>query len=106
MDGMNDWVRIVVMCMICLLGGCTIWDSQNDPDYSSSRAERICHPYGNCSQGTWVAKTEGAEDWQGMKRYCTEAVDKKYESGWWNDSVTRGMEISRCMELHGFTLKQ
>ena len=106
MDHVNRWLRIVMVLLFGAFWGCTIWNSQNNPDYSSTRAERICHPYGNCSQGTWVAKNETPESWQEMKRYCTDAVDKRYESEWWNASVTRGMEINRCMEQHGFTLEQ
>ena len=39
-----------------LLAGCLLetWEGLVQDEYTSSRADRICHPYGDCEQGEWV----------------------------------------------------
>ena len=88
------------------LGGCSIWNSYLDPDYGITRADRLCHPYGDCSQGTWVAGDGMAQDSTVAKVQCQDAVDQSYGNGWWADSVSRGLEIGTCMKKKGFSLQQ
>lgn len=89
-----------------LLGGCSIWDSYPHPDYDSSRADRVCHPYGDCLQGEWVAKAGSGEDSAEARVRCLKQVAGSHGNGWWEHSVTRGLEIKECMEKEGYVLKQ
>ncbi len=106
----NPW-KIQGKCVIWLvvffwLGGCSLWNSYLDPDYQSTRADRLCHPYGECSQGTWVAADGSANGSTEAKARCHEEVDRLHGHGWWKDSVARGLEIGSCMEEQGYTLRQ
>jgi len=97
---------VFILCMFFWLGGCSIWNGYLYPDYESSRADRLCHPYGQCSQGMWVADDGMVQDSTLAKVQCQEAVDQRSGNGWWDDSVARGLEIGRCMEEKGYTLRQ
>ena len=97
---------LLTLTLFFLLGGCGIWNGYLDPDYGSSRADRLCHPYGECSQGTWVAIDEIDQDSTIAKLECREVVDQRYGNEWWADSVARGLEIGKCMEKKGYRLKQ
>lgn len=88
------------------LGGCSIWNGYLDSDYESSRADRLCHPFGQCSQGIWVAGDGTVQDSTLAKVQCQEVVDQRYRNEWWADSVARGLEIGSCMEKKGYTLQQ
>ena len=88
------------------LGGCSLWNSYLHPDYKSTRADRLCHPYGDCSHGTWVAIDGSVKDSTEAKAQCGEAVSQLHGNGWWENSVARGLEIGACMEKKGFTLQQ
>ncbi len=94
-----------ILIVFFWLGGCSIWNAYLDPDYESSRADRLCHPYGDCSQGTWVGSDGVAQDSTVAKLQCQEAVAQRYRS-WWDDSVARGLEIGRCMQGKGYRLQQ
>jgi hypothetical protein len=87
------------------VGGCNFWNSYLHPDYGPSRADRLCHPYGDCSQGTWVAMDGSVKDPTEAKTQCHEAV-QHHGNGWWDDSVSRGLEIGTCMEKKGYILQQ
>ncbi len=95
-----------ISLVFCLFSGCSIWNADLDPDYQSTRAEQLCHPYGQCSQGAWVDVSGSAQDSAVAKTQCTEVIDQRYGNGWWKDSVSRGLEIGRCMENKGFRLQQ
>ncbi len=98
--------KALSLLMLILVGGCSVWNSYLDPNYESSRAERLCHPYGECSQGTWIA-TDGQERSSTLaKTECQELVDKNNKNDWWTDSVSRGLAISHCMEKKGYKLQQ
>ena len=56
-----DVKYVFLFFVFFFLCGCSIWDSYLDPDYDTSRANRLCHPYGDCSQGTWVAVNGAAQ---------------------------------------------
>lgn len=88
-----------------LLGGCGIWESYSHPDYDSSRAERICHPYGDCSQGEWVPDDWAEIDSTEARLQCVKQVDGRYGNGWFEHSVSHGLEIGECMEKKGFLLR-
>jgi len=96
----------VMLFVLFWLGGCGIWNGYLHPDYTSSRADQLCHPYGQCSQGSWVAGEGAAEDVTVARTQCREAGDLPDGNGWWADSVTRGLEFGQCMEKKGFTLQQ
>ena len=100
----GKWVFLLV-AFFCL-GGCGLWDSYLHPDYGPSRADRLCHPYGDCSQGTWVPIDGSSKDSTIAKTQCHEEAYKNHGNGWWGDSVARGLEIGSCMEKKGFTLQQ
>ena len=88
------------------VGGCSIWNANLEPNYNSSRANRLCHPYGECSQGTWVA-VDGAEpDPSVAQNLCDELIAQRYENGEWENSVAKGLEVGRCMEKKGYRLQK
>ena len=91
------------------VGGCGIWESNLHPDYRSTRADYICHPYGDCSSGKWVPmgswKTEQPEA-SASHALCAQEIDRGHDNMWWKESVTRGLEIGECMEQLGFRLQQ
>ena len=89
-----------------LLGGCSIWESYSHPDYGSTRADRICHPYGDCMQGVWVSNGWAETDPAEARLQCIEEVAESHGNGWLKNSVTHGLEIGECMEKRGYTLKQ
>lgn len=97
---------VFILLVFFWLGGCSIWNGYLDPDYESSRADRVCHPYGQCSQGIWVASDGMVQDSTVAKVQCQEAVDQHYGSKSWADSVARGLEIGNCMEDKGYRLRQ
>ncbi len=107
----NPWKIVEGKCLFLLvvffwLGGCSLWNSYLHPDFGSTRAERLCHPYGDCSQGTWVAIDGSVIDSTEAKTQCGGAVNRHHGNGWWEDSVARGLAIETCMEKKGFTLQQ
>jgi hypothetical protein len=53
-----------------------------------------------------VAADETAKEATVAKKECQEAVDQRYGNGWWADSVSRVLEIKKCMEEKGYTLQQ
>jgi len=97
---------VLIYFVFFWLGGCSLWNGYVDPNYGSSRADRLCHPYGQCSQGSWVAIDGTARDTLAVQAECEKGVDQRYGNGWWEDSVARGLEIGRCMEQQGFMLRQ
>ena len=101
--------RLMIVIMVGFVGGCGFWESIGHPDYGFSRADRVCHPYGGCSQGRWVP-IESAQadhlDPEFSYQTCTKQVDRGRDDGWWRGSVTRGLEIGECMKVSGFLLKQ
>lgn len=99
------WKYVGMFFLFLCLGGCSLWNSYLDPDYGSTRATLVCHPYGQCSQGIWVADEEVHLDSVAAKIQCQDEVDQQHGS-WWDDSVSKGLEIGRCMEKRGFRLQQ
>jgi len=97
---------VLILLVFLWLGGCGIWNGYLDPDYESSRADRLCHPYGQCSQGIWIAGEGATQDSAVAKVQCQEEVDQRYRNQWWADSVARGLEVGSCMEGKGYTLRQ
>lgn len=97
---------IFILFVFFWLGGCSIWNAYLDPDYESSRADRVCHPFGQCSQGIWVAGDGTAQDSMIAKVQCQEAVDERHRSEWWAGTVARGLEVGKCMEEKGYMLRQ
>jgi hypothetical protein len=89
-----------------LLGGCSIWESYSHPDYDSSRSERMCHPYGDCSQGEWVSNGGSGTDSAGARFQCAEQVAEGHGNGWYKNSVSHGLEIGECMKRKGYVLRQ
>ena len=92
--------------VVIWLGGCSIWDANLHPNYESSRADRLCHPYGECSQGTWVAADGASPDVDEVKMACHDVVSHRYGNGEWEEPVAKGLEIRRCMEKKGYKLQQ
>ena len=102
-------MRLFVIFLAVGLGGCGVWDSNLHPDYQSTRADYICHPYGDCSYGRWVPvdpKTTDPADAMTSRVFCMQEIDRSHENAWWKDSVTRGVDIGECMEQRGFRLQQ
>ena len=95
-----------ILLVFFWLGGCSIWNGYLEQDYKSTRADQLCHPYGQCSQGIWVAGEGTVQDSTVAKAQCQEAVAQRYGNGWWTDSVARGLAIGSCMEDKGYTLRQ
>ena len=96
----------VLALIVMSLNGCSLWEFYLDPDYRSTRAERICHPYGDCTQGTWVAASGVEMEPSDAKSECIQEADESQGNGWWNGSVSRGIQIRECMEKKGYSLTQ
>lgn len=94
------------MCLSAFfLGGCSMWESYYHPNHGSARADRICHPYGDCLEGEWISTDGGGADPIETHSACVALVSAEQGSDWKRDSVTQGLEIGECMEQQGFTLK-
>ncbi|WP_447971119.1 hypothetical protein [Nitrospira sp. M1] len=88
-----------------VLNGCIAdtWESYAAPQHGRDRAERICHPYTQCSQGVWVMHEPGQADVDVVHARCTEEK-LRGENGWSKDTVSLGLEINRCMVDNGYRL--
>jgi len=89
------------------LAGCItdVWDRYERPDYGLTRADQMCHPYGECVQGTWVG-VKGIETDPGPAyQLCTEKYRQQHNT-WIEGTVTQGLEVGRCMRDMGYTLAQ
>jgi hypothetical protein len=91
---------------IFLMGGCSIWESYLHPDHGTTRADRICHPYGDCVPGKWVSRDGAETDPTSAHSVCVALVIAEPGNDWKKDSVTEGLEIGECMEQKGFILRQ
>ena len=110
-DGQQDQWKVVRgwpiwLLLFSCLSGCSIWESNLDPDYQSTRAERLCHPYGDCSQGEWIAINGNNMNFFEAKEQCDTYVNQIHGNGWWQNSVSKGLEVRNCMEKKGFVLQQ
>ena len=106
--------REILMSVLALMiagyfSGCGIWEANLYPDHQSTRADYICHPYGDCSYGHWTPldplKTDQADS-AASYALCSQEIDRGHENVWWKDSATRGLDIGECMEQLGFRLQQ
>ena len=93
--------------MLLLMSGCVgdYWDGYTNPDYGHERAEQICHPYADCSQGVWVATARAEVDSTRAYNGCREEV-QEYHTGWSESTVSMGLEVGRCMRSKGYELKR
>ncbi|HNP60664.1 MAG TPA: hypothetical protein PKM72_07485 [Nitrospirales bacterium] len=97
----------LILCLSFLsIGGCSIWESYSHPDHGPTRADRICHPYGDCVQGVWVATDRAETGTAEAHAHCVTQVGAEQGNDWKKKSVTQGLEIGECMERRGFLLKQ
>ena len=99
------WLGLILMG-VTLMSGCVsdIWDRYAFPDYGASRADRLCHPYGSCSQGHWVQV--GKSEIDGIIDYVT-CEDQTLERTrtWSLQTVTMGFEVGSCMQERGYELR-
>ncbi len=94
-----------LVLFVLLQGGCldTIWKQYERPNYGPSRAEQVCHPYGDCSQGRWVATPQAEGDVTHAYWSCRDQF-RQPTNGWSKSSVSVGLEIGRCMQSTGYEL--
>ncbi len=94
---------LLLLCV--LLPGCMgpIWHQYGAPNYSPARADRVCHPYGFCSQGKWVPTELAQDDSTSASIACQEKI-RQPSDGWSDSSVSIGLEMGRCMRLKGHEL--
>lgn len=100
---------LLMVCLAVSLSGCGIWEHNVHPDYQSTRADYICHPYGDCFYGQWVPVSPeiiDPGDAMTAHAFCMQEEDHGQEHAWWKGSVTRGVNIGECMEQRGFRLRQ
>lgn len=96
---------LMVCLSVFLMGGCSIWESYYHPNHGSTRADRLCHPYGDCVQGEWVYNNGYGTDPAEAHSQCVAQVAEEQGHTWKQGSVTDGLEIGGCMEQRGFVLK-
>ena len=99
----QEWLIL----MLILMSGCVgdYWERYANPDYGNERAERICHPYADCSQGVWVATARAEVDSTRAYRMCQEQ-SQEHHTGWSESTVSMGLEVGRCMRSKGYELKR
>ena len=97
--------RISLVLFLLLPVGCmdTIWEHYKRPNYGPSRAMRICHPYGNCSQGRWVSTAQVKDDVRQAYLACRHQLWQS-TNGWSESSVSVGLEVRHCMRSKGYAL--
>ncbi|UCE63903.1 MAG: hypothetical protein JSU59_01730 [Nitrospirota bacterium] len=97
--------RTSLFLLWVLLPGCigTIWQQYETPNYSPSRADQICHPYGSCSQGKWAPTALAQGDSTSASMACRDEI-RKPSDGWSDSSVSVGLEMGRCMRSRGYEL--
>ena len=92
---------LLVLCF--MFWGCEVWEQYVRPDYSAARAERLCHPFGDCTQGHWVHV--GKSEIDAIVDYEECENDFEHRHGKWGaQSVAIGLAMEECMESKGFTL--
>ena len=94
------WLGCLIMTSGCVT---QIWESYPTPNYGPSRAEQICHPYGDCYQGGWVTTTQLMLDPDEAYKDCEDKSGLQ-QNGWWDETVSKGLEVGRCMRSMGFKL--
>lgn len=104
---LSPWALLSPILMAAMvLSGCVsgIWDKYAYPDYGSSRAERLCHPYGSCDQGGWIQV--GKSEIDAIIDYvtCEDQTLDQYKT-WALQTVSMGFEVGRCMQDKGYELK-
>ncbi|MCA9470800.1 MAG: hypothetical protein MRJ96_00520 [Nitrospirales bacterium] len=101
----ENWWPVVLLGIVINTTGCVAeaWNSYATPHYGRERAEQICHPYGHCSQGTWVARSSVEPDPAESYRTCVER-NMRRENGWLKNTVAFGMEVNHCMVMNGYEL--
>ena len=103
----KGWLRLnLILVGTMVLSGCVadIWDRYAHPDYGSSRADRLCHPYASCEQGQWIQV--GKSEIDAIIDYvtCENRALEQYTT-WTLRTVTMGLEVGRCMEDKGYELR-
>jgi len=100
------WIWLIIIMGALMLSGCIteIWESYAFPDYGSSRADRLCHPYGNCGQGQWVQTGKSKIDAIIDYVTCEDQTLEQYKT-WSLRTVTMGFEVGHCMEGKGYELQ-
>ena len=99
---LKTWGLLVVCCMVC---GCEVWDQYARPDYSVSRAKKLCHPFGDCTQGHWVHVGKSEIDTIVDVEECENNLEQQYGK-WGSQTVARGLEIEECMKSKGYALNR
>ena len=101
--GKRPWLFLALF----LLSGCVedIWDRYADEDYGPSRANQICHPYADCSQGTWIATAQAEMDSHQAYLVCREQTRQRHDE-WSESTVSMGLEVGRCMRSLGYELRR
>ena len=99
------WFYGIVMGTLAL-SGCVldIWDRYAYTDYGSTRADRLCHPYGSCEQGQWIQVGKSEIDAIIDYMTCEDQALQEYKN-WSLRTVTMGFEVGRCMEGKGYDLR-
>lgn len=99
--------RMMFLCIgLCLsISGCQIWNQYAHPDFSETRAKRICHPLDTCSQGKWWQP--GKSDIDQIVDYagCEERLVQQFGK-WTEHTIALGHEIGACMRTKGYELTQ
>lgn len=83
--------------------GTDVWENYATPQYGRERADILCHPYSDCSPGTWVPKAGVSENIKATYERCeVEALRRNHE--WSSELVSLGIDINRCMSEKGYRL--
>ena len=93
--------------MLLLMSACVgdFWEGYANPDYGHDRADQMCHPYADCSQGIWVATARAEGDPTRAYNMCREQ-SQEHHTGWSESTVSMGLEVGRCMRSKGYELKR
>ncbi len=104
---MNYCGVAILGSLLCIMGvqGCSIdmWENYAHQQYDRDRANRICHPYTHCEQGTWVSTVPTGTHVDAAYVTCKE-LSSRASDEWSQDLVSLGLETNRCMTKKGYRL--
>lgn len=97
------WRMLSVGAIVLACASCQMWNDYASPGFDPARADRLCHPYGDCVQGHWAPEASSEGHSELAYRSCEADLAKRH-GPWVQQTVALRLEIQQCMKTHGFRL--